>query len=104
MSIYHPESWQLLKITTDDEVFYMVFGAWGDFWRRNSGITKYTLHRNTLSFFGESGSQYIVDKRSEGVRGFYCVGVLHAMLEAPKDSSYNVQMISFEDFVLEFKE
>ena len=104
MNIYHPESWQLLKITTEDEVFYKVFGGWGDSWRANSGVTSYTVDNDTLSFFGSSGSQYMVDKHSEGIRGAYCLTILCSALEDAKEKDYDVQMISFEDFVLEFKE
>lgn len=104
MSIYHPESWQLLKITTEDEVFYKVFGGWSDAWRINSGIASYVLEGNTLSFFGNSTSLYIVNKHSEGIRGYYSQNILNQMLDEAEEGGYDVQMISFKDFVLEFKE
>lgn len=104
MNIYHPESWQIIKVTTEDEVLYKVFGGWSDAWRINSGIESYTLSNNTLNFFGSSGSQYIVNKNTEGIRGSYCQSILQQALTGAENRDYNVKVISFEDFVLEFKE
>lgn len=102
MSIYHPESWQLLKITTENEVLYKVFGGWSDAWRINSGIASYVLEGDIIHFFGNSSSLYVVHKKSEGVRSSYSLNILNQMLAEAEEGGYNVQMISFDDFVLEF--
>ena len=76
MTEYNPDSWVVIKMTYKDETFYKVLGGWsggylnGDSWRLNSGIEKceYDIANDKWRFYGSSGSVYIVNPESYGLR------------------------------------
>jgi hypothetical protein len=74
MSEYNPDSWVVVKITTNDEVLYKVLAGWGGgyldgvSWRMNSGITKVEEDKEFYYFSGSSGSRYRCYKESYGLR------------------------------------
>jgi hypothetical protein len=76
MTEYKPDSWVVLKMNHKGEVLYKVLGGWagsytqGDSWRLNSGITKaeYDVSNDTWRFYGSSGSVYVVNPESYGLR------------------------------------
>lgn len=77
MSTYTPDKWMFLEIKNPDGVYYKVFGTWsggyldGGNWRINSGVIKVKIDEDTYTFYGESGSEYIVHKNMYGVVGRY---------------------------------
>jgi hypothetical protein len=76
MSEYRPDSWVVLKLTNKGETCYKVLGGWaggytqGSSWRLNSGITKaeYDVSNDAWRFYGSSGSVYVVNPDSYGLR------------------------------------
>jgi hypothetical protein len=74
MSIYTPDSWVVLKITTETDVIYKVLAGWvssyltGSHWRLNSGINIVFEREDQVDFYGNSGSLYICHKGSYGLR------------------------------------
>ena len=75
MTEYRPDRWVVIKMTHKDETFYKVLGGWsggyldGSSWRLNSGVEKceYDLDNDLYSFYGSSGSVYIVDPGCYGL-------------------------------------
>ena len=69
-----PDSWVVLKITTETEVIYKVLAGWsggyltGDSWRLNSGITLAFVREDSVDFYGNSGSLYVCQKGTYGLR------------------------------------
>lgn len=69
-----PDSWVVLKITTETEVIHKVLAGWsggylyGDSWRLNSGITLAFVREDSVDFYGNSGSLYHCRKDSYGLR------------------------------------
>ena len=76
MTEYNPDSWVILKMTNKNETFYKVLAGWsgayiiGSSWKLNSGITKaeYDVTNNQWRFYGASGSVYVVNNESYGLR------------------------------------
>lgn len=76
MAEYYPDSWVVLQMTHEDKVLYKVLGGWsgnytqGSSWRLNSGIEKveYDVIKDVWRFYGSSGSVYVVDPKSYGLR------------------------------------
>lgn len=70
--MYSPDKWFIVKIETQKDTFYKVFGSWSggylteDSWRMNSGITKVRKTGSTFHFHGSSGSVYVCDKDAYG--------------------------------------
>lgn len=62
---YTPDYWVVIKIS-GDEPHYRVLASWrggyatGDYWRMNSGITRFEVEEDSpvYSFYGSSGSVY----------------------------------------------
>ena len=73
MSDYIPDSWVVLKITTDYDLMYKVLAGWsggyltGDSWRLNSGIDIVFEREDQVDFYGNSGSLYICRKGTYGL-------------------------------------
>ena len=69
-----PDSWVVLKITTETGVIYKVLAGWsggyldGDSWRLNSGINIIFEREDSVDFYGNSGSLYHCRKGSYGLR------------------------------------
>ena len=67
---YFPDNWVVLKVDN----FYKVLAGWSggyaqsDSWRINSGISKVVEKDEYLEFIGESGSVYVCNKNSYGLR------------------------------------
>tara|TARA_R110000764_G_scaffold50492_1_gene111162 strand:- start:7 stop:324 length:318 start_codon:yes stop_codon:yes gene_type:complete len=74
MSDHTPDSWVVLKITTETDVVYKVLAGWsssyltGTHWRLNSGITLAFVRENQVDFYGNSGSVYHCRKGSYGLK------------------------------------
>lgn len=76
MTEYNPDSWVVIKMTHKDQTFYKVLGGWsggylnGTSWRLNSGIEKceYDIANDQYNFYGSSGSVYVVNPESYGLR------------------------------------
>ena len=72
--MHTPDSWVVLKITTETEVIYKVLAGWsggyltGDSWRLNSGITLAFVREDSVDFYGNSGSLYVCQKGTYGLR------------------------------------
>lgn len=92
---YIPDKWVVVKITTNDETLYKVFGSWiggylsGDSWRMNSGIESVSLDEDIIIFHGFSGSEYLCHKNSYGMTA-YSSGVL---LDAIEKSGLNISIL-----------
>lgn len=57
--LYEWSSYRVLKITTESETYFKVFGANSSDWRINSGITKVVYNEEYIAFFGYTGSVYV---------------------------------------------
>ncbi len=74
MSEYNPDNWVVLKISTEEKVFYKVLAGWGgdyttgDSWRINSGITSVEKQAYLYGFYGSSGSVYWCHQGSYGLK------------------------------------
>ena len=76
MTEYAPDSWVIIRITNEEQVFYKVLGGWsggylnGDSWRLNSGIDKcvYDVATDRWQFYGSSGSVYNCHVDTYGLR------------------------------------
>jgi hypothetical protein len=86
MSVYIPDKWVVVKITSRNTTpVYKVFASWyggwagSDSWKLNSGITKTTLEGFVYSFEGSSGSVYECHKDTYGTNMFGA-GVLQGMI------------------------
>ena len=70
----HPDSWVVLKITTETGVIYKVLAGWtggyldGYSWRLNSGINIVFEREDQVDFYGNSGSLYVCKKGTYGLR------------------------------------
>lgn len=90
MSTYKPDRWTVLKIVTEEETLYKVFGSWGggyldgDSWRMNSGITHVVEDEDAFRFHGSSGSVYICGKHGYGTTG-YGAGILGSILDRSEE-------------------
>lgn len=82
-----PERWVIVKISTNDEEIFKVFGTWAggyldvDRWRLNSGIVSVEQDDNFYYFFGYSGSCYKCHKKGYGVASSFGRGVLSDIVE-----------------------
>ena len=71
---YIPDSWVVVKITTETDVIYKVLAGWvssyltGSHWRLNSGINIVFEREDQVDFYGNSGSVYHCRKGSYGLR------------------------------------
>lgn len=109
MSIYTPDSWVIVKIsgpTGDDSPVYKVLAGWsggyldGDSWRANSGIGMTKTFDDHYEFVGYSGSIYVCDKRSEGMRLSMYPG--WSPLEAAAEGSdYTVEIVTAKEYLIE---
>lgn len=76
MNKYHPDSWVMLKFTSDADVTYKVLASWyggylgGDSWQLNSGVTSVEEDGKYLCFAGSSGSTYICHKNSYSMSAY----------------------------------
>lgn len=76
MTEYYPDSWVVIKATHKDQVLYKVLAGWsgsylyGSSWRLNSGIEKceYDVDNDQWRFYGSSGSVYVVNYESYGIK------------------------------------
>ena len=74
MSDYIPDSWVVVKITTETDVIYKVLAGcsggyhYGDSWRLNSGISIVFEREDSVDFYGNSGSLYKCRKGLYGLR------------------------------------
>jgi len=82
-----PDNWCVIKITTDGNINYKVFGSWmggytrGDAWRMNSGIAKVEEDDNHYYFHGFSGSCYRCGKNAYGGGTSYTRSILENIFE-----------------------
>ena len=71
---YIPDSWVVVKITTETDVIYKVLAGWsssyltGSHWRLNSGITIVFERKDQVDFYGNSGSLYKCRKGLYGLK------------------------------------
>lgn len=69
----YPDNWVIIFLNSDDP-HYRVLAGWsggylsGDGWKLNSGIVRVEEHEYSYSFYGSSGSCYVCDKHSYGLR------------------------------------
>lgn len=74
MTTYSPNFWSIIKINSDIDPHYRVFGSWsgsyldGASWRMNSGIVQVEQDEdpNILNFIGSSKSIYKCHKKCYG--------------------------------------
>ena len=97
---YNPDAWQILKISTEDEPIYKVFGIWyggyvqSESWRLNSGITAIRENGKLLEFEGYSGSTYVVPNHENCYRTTaYSSSVLANIIAK---SSHEIQVLPFD--------
>lgn len=102
---YFPDKWVALKITSEkEEIVYKIFGTWrggylsGDSWRLNSGVEKVKLSKNTVSFIGGSGSEYICHKDSYGC-SVYTDGVLRQIADTVGEAGGELKLIIEKDAI-----
>lgn len=88
--IYEPEYWRLLKIKSNEETYYKVFGCWlggfasGDSWKLSSGFEPQCitlLDNNTASITQYSGSVYEINRAANGSPSMYLRSVFDNMLQ-----------------------
>jgi hypothetical protein len=84
MNEYFPDQWMLVKIGGTDP-HYRVFGSWsggyldGDSWRLNSGVVRCeesSEYPNHYAMVGHTGSVYMCNKGTYGIKSPYNYGVL----------------------------
>lgn len=91
MTEYHPDSWVIIKMTYKEQTFYKVLGGWaggytqGSSWRLNSGVEKLEVDGDLYKFYGSSGSVYICNKNSYGLK-MSTAGIWGQMKERFPDS------------------
>lgn len=76
MTEYTPDNWVILRMTYQDQIIYKLLGGWGgsyingSSWRLNGGIEKceYDITNDKWRFYGSSGSVYVVNPDSYGLR------------------------------------
>ena len=110
MTIYHPDRWCLVKITTPTTCVYKVFAGWyggfcgSDSWKLNSGIISLVESNDFLDFIGYTGSIYRCYKQDYGLSGLMTIVLeswQHQLVqEGKKDSS--ICLVNFEDIPQEY--
>lgn len=86
-----PDSWVIIKVKKDNDVFYKVLAGWassylyGSSWRMNSGIKSAEYDNEVYRFIGESGSVYVCSKHTYGLR-MSTVGVWGQLKERYPDN------------------
>lgn len=99
MSKYTPDMWVLVKIVTDEEELYKVFGTWrggylsGDSWRMNSGIRSVTKRPSSFVFHGYTNSEYICYFEKYGT-SMYSLAILDHYISK---SSASITVLSEEE-------
>jgi len=87
MSTYNPDSWIVIKITSNKGTppCHKVFATWNggyagaSTWKLNSGIIKASLVENVYSFEGSSGSVYHCHKDCYRTN-LYGTGILYNLI------------------------
>jgi hypothetical protein len=99
---YTPDNWIVLKISTEKETIYKIFGTWrggylyGDSWRMNSGIKSVEEKDDHYLVHGYSSSVYKCYKECIGY-STYTAGVLDSIIENSKNSC-TIEVVSIEEF------
>lgn len=98
-NIYYPDVWVLLEIEASGETLYKVLAGWyggygsGDSWRINSGIAKVEERDEYYVFTGESGSEYVCNKRAYKMSGL-SGSIYSSLVEQYKDhEEINVSLV-----------
>lgn len=108
MSLYSPDKFLIIKMTSDLETTFKVFGSWvggylsGDSWRMNSGISEVVKQDNAYYLHGYSGSVYMIKPEQEGTTG-YTAGIVADLLEQAKGYKYDVSLVTWEQFLREWE-
>ena len=98
MAEYIPDGWVVVKIDTEKETFYKIFGSWrggyldGDSWRMNSGVVRCEKEGKIYKFYGHSGSCYACHESGYRRLGPYNEGVLQRYVDRA-----NGQLTYFEE-------
>lgn len=103
--MYTADKYEILKITPDgDDPHYRLFtstsGGYttGDSWRMNSGITSITEDPDgMLHVHGNSGSEYVVHKDSQGVTG-YTASIVAEMVEQAHKRRMDIEVVSLDQY------
>lgn len=99
--LYNFDGFALIKIETDDETYFKVFGSnsggylHGDSWRVNSGVSKLVYNDLWYGFIGYSGSCYVVPRHG-GRISMYNSGILDKFLSQDK-----VTLVDNKDIIAE---
>ena len=105
---YTPDTWIVVKITTDNTVVHKVLAGWsgsylyGHSWKINSGIKSVTYSDGVYSFLGFSGSTYRCRANSYGFRTAIAMG--YSVLEkACKESGAILDVLDEDTDWLNYK-
>ena len=100
MSVYNPDKWVVVKISSDvHEPIHKVFACWyggyagSDSWKLNSGITAVSKEGYVYSFEGSSGSVYECHEDSYGTN-FYGGGVLDDMITRAAKNGITIEILN----------
>ena len=91
MSIYTPDRWILVKLTSTESTYYRVLASWyggyteGDSWKLSSGIEKTIEYPDRYEYLNSSGSLYICYKGAEGTSN-YTRGIFESYAKQNSDS------------------
>jgi hypothetical protein len=104
MTEYKPDSWVVLKMKGRDQTLYKVLGGWsggylnGDSWRLNSGVTKveYDVTNDQWRFHGSSGSVYVVNPESYGLR-MSTAHIYETMIKTYPDQDELLENLNWEE-------
>ena len=108
MSLYTPDRWVIVRITTPEEKIYKVLAGWyggylnGDSWKINSGITKITRHEDHVDLDGYSGSTYRCYYNSEGFSGLTGSIFESFQTDLKETNQGTIEHIAFDQFEREF--
>jgi hypothetical protein len=99
MSIYNPDVWEVLELTTDEDAVRKVFAGWyggytgSDSWKLSSMINKVTETETHYEFLCESGSTYKCNKHSRKMSGYMCNIYSGWIAAAEKDGTLKIVVV-----------
>ena len=99
MSIYNPDAWEVLELTTDEGTVRKVFAGWyggytgSDSWKLSSMVNKVTETETHYEFLCESGSTYKCNKQSQRMSGYMMSIYSYWIQEAEKEGTLKVAVV-----------
>lgn len=94
-----PHHWNLITLTDGEETATCIFGGWSggfgdsDEWRRSTPLKTLEIDGDLFRITTESGSEYVLHKHGEGLRG-YAANILAGTMDS---NPGKIKVISMED-------